>query len=85
MISLDKTFKKRLKVGIVSTLPLTTKFTYRGSEVKSQGFYCRYAGDIQLPKALFCFKLSYQFNAGKKQEDINHSREEIETVPKKGF
>ncbi|HEX2395688.1 MAG TPA: outer membrane beta-barrel family protein, partial [Bacteroidales bacterium] len=85
MISLDKTFKKRLKVGIVSTLPLTTKFTYRGSEFKNEGFYAHYAGDIQLPKALFWFKLSYQFNSGKKQEDINHSREDIDAVPKKGF
>lgn len=85
MISLNKTFKKRLKVGIVSVLPLTTKFTYRGSEIKSRDLYCRYAGDIQINKALFLFNMSYQFTSGKKHENINHSREEIEAVPNKGF
>jgi hypothetical protein len=84
-ISLDKTFKNRIKAGIVSALPLTKTFTYQGSELKSQDFYCRYAGDIQLSKALLWFKLSYQFNAGRKHEAINHGSEEIDAAPKKGF
>jgi hypothetical protein len=85
MISLDKTFKNRIKAGIVSALPLTRTFTYQGSEVNNQDLYCRYSGDIQLSKAFIWFKLSYQFNAGRKQEGIKQSREEIDAVPIKGF
>ena len=84
-ISLDKTFKNRIKAGIVSALPFTRTFTYQGSEVKSRDLYVRYAGDIQLSKALFSFKLSYQFNSSGKQEIMHPAHEDTEAVPKKGF
>jgi hypothetical protein len=41
MISVDKTFKNRLKVGFVSALPFTRTFTYQGSEMKSDNIYSR--------------------------------------------
>lgn len=85
IISLDKTFKNRIKAGLASALLLKKTFTYQGSEMESQDFYCLYAGDIELSKPLIWFKISYQFNAGRKYEAINHSREEIDAVPKKGF
>jgi hypothetical protein len=84
-ISLYKTFKNRIKAGIVSALPFTRTFTYQGSEVKSRDLYVRYAGDIQLSKALFSLKLSYQFNSSGKQEIIHPAHEDTESVPKKGF
>ncbi len=83
-ISLEKTFKKRLKAGIVSVLPFTHKFTYQGAEIITQNFHGRYAGDINLSGVLLWFKLSYQFNSGRKHEALKHGIEDIDAVPKKG-
>lgn len=84
MISLEKTFKKRIKAGIVNVLPFTKMFTYQGAEINTQNLYGRYAGDINLSRVLLWFKLSYQFNSGKKHEAIKHGLEDIDAVPKKG-
>jgi outer membrane receptor protein involved in Fe transport len=84
-MSFEKTFKKCLKAGIVCMLPLSRTFTYQGSEIKDHDFTSVYKGDIQLQNILVSFKLSYQFTSGKKHDNINRTREEIDVLPKKGF
>jgi outer membrane receptor protein involved in Fe transport len=84
-ISFEKTFKKNLKIAVVSGLPLTKTFTYDGSEINDRNFHSYYRGDLNVQNFLVLLKLSYQFDSGKKHEKINPSREEIDAFPKKGF
>ena len=37
-LSIEKTFKEKIKVGIVSAMPFTRSFTYNGSEIDGSGF-----------------------------------------------
>lgn len=84
-ISLEKTFKQKIKVGIVSGLPFTKTFTYQGSEIEGSNFYSHYEGNVKLSAVPLWFKFSYQFRSGKNRENANHVAEEIENLPKKGF
>ena len=84
-MSLDKTFKKKFKIGIVNAIPLTNPFTYNGSETKGPNFFGRYEGKIKILYPLCWFKLSYQFTSGKNRDTINRATEEINNIPKKGF
>lgn len=84
-LSLDKTIKQRFKVGIVSALPFTKTFVYRGSEIDGPDFYSHYEGNIRISQPFCWFKVSYQFSTGKNRENINRSTEEINVMPKKGF
>ncbi len=84
-VSFEKTFKKGIKVGIVSALPFTISFTYQGSEIKGSDFYSHYEGNVQLTSIPVWFKLSYQFSSGKNRDKIDRSTEEIDNLPKKGF
>lgn len=84
-ISLDKTFKKNLKVGIVSALPFVKYFIYQGSKVHSPDFSSSYAGNLKLPTILLIFRVNYQFNTGMNRANIKREKEDIETRPKKGF
>ena len=83
-LSMEKTFKQRFKVGIVSAVPFLRSFTYAGSETKGSDFYTHYEGNLKMPVIPFWFKLGYRFSSGKNREKINRSREEID-IPKKGF
>jgi len=85
ILSLDKTFKKKFKIGIVNAIPLNNPFTYQGSETEGPDFYGRYEGKIKILAPFCWFKLSYQFSSGKNRENINRSTEEINNLPKKGF
>jgi hypothetical protein len=85
ILSLDKTFKKKFKIGIVNAIPLNNPFTYQGSETEGPNFYGRYEGKIKIPAPFCWFKLSYQFSSGKNRENINRAMEEINNLPKKGF
>jgi hypothetical protein len=84
-LSLEKTFKQTIKIGIVSALPLTKSFTYQGSEIEGSNFYSHQEGNVNIPNPIIWFKLSYQFNTGKKKEMNHHASEEIDNLPKKGF
>jgi hypothetical protein len=84
-ISLEKTFKQKIKVGVVSALPFTKSFTYQGSEIDQPGFYSRYEGNLTIATPFAWFKVSYQFNSGKSREKINRTYEDMENAPKKGF
>jgi outer membrane receptor protein involved in Fe transport len=84
-ISLEKTFKHNIKVGMVSAIPFTRSFTYQGTEIEGFDFYSRSEGNVKMSVIPFWFKFSYQFNSGKNRDKINRSREETDNLPKKGF
>lgn len=84
-ITLEKTFWKKFKVGVMSALPFTKQFTYQGSETRGENFYSHSEGNIKLPAFPVWFKFNYQFNSGKASNGVNHSKEDIDNMPKKGF
>lgn len=85
-IALEKTFRNKLKAGIVCGLPFTRNFVYNGSEVTGHDFYSYYTGNIKISgMPLGWIRLAYQFNSGRKREKIDRAKEEIDDLPKKGF
>lgn len=84
-ISLDKIFKKNLKIGLVSALPFTRSFVYQKSEVEAQNFNSRYSGNLKLPTVPLMFRVSYQFNTENNRAMIKRDKEDISTRPKSGF
>jgi outer membrane receptor protein involved in Fe transport len=85
LLSLEKTFKKKLKIGILNAIPFTNPFIYQGSETKGPDFNGRYEGKIKIASPFCWFKLSYQFSSGKNRENMNRITEEDVNLPKKGF
>jgi hypothetical protein len=85
IISLEKSFKKKIKIGISSALPLSKTFTYQGSEIKGANFYSRSEGNIRFSVAPVWLKLTYQFNSGKIIKNADRNKEDIYNMPKKGF
>lgn len=83
-LSIEKTFKQKIKVGIVSIIPFSKSFIYRGTDIEASKYSIHYQGDIHISFPIV-FKLSYQFNSGKNRNKINRAKEEIDAVPKKGF
>ncbi len=84
-LSLDKTFKKNLKVGIVGALPFVKNFTYQGSDIRSPDFSSSYTGNLKLPTIPLMFRFSYQFGVGMKRANIKREKENVDTRPKQGF
>lgn len=85
MISAEKAFRKRIKVGIVTALPFTGSFTYQGYKTDAGSLLMQNQGDLKLPALPFWLKFSYQFSSGEKNKRNTASREDIINVPKKGF
>jgi hypothetical protein len=84
-LQIEKTIKQKIKVGIGSAIPFAGSFTYQGSEINGPDFNSLYEGKVKLSMIPFWFKLGYQFSSGIKRNRIERSKEEIETLPKKGF
>jgi len=84
-LSIEKTFKQRLKIGIVSIIPFTKSFIYQGSDLHSSNFSMHNQGNIKMSAFPISFKISYQFIWGKNRDQISRAKEEIESAPKKGF
>ncbi|MBE9481771.1 MAG: TonB-dependent receptor [Bacteroidetes bacterium] len=84
-LSLEKTFKQKFKVGIISGLPFAKSFTYQGAETEGVDFYSHSEGNINMSFFPIWFKIKYQFNSGKMGNKINRTKEIIEDMPKKGF
>jgi outer membrane receptor protein involved in Fe transport len=84
-LTLDKTFKKNLKVGIESALPFARSVIYRGSETRAENFSSNDKGILKLSTVPVMFRVSYQFQSGKNRETINRDKEEIDRKPKQGF
>lgn len=84
-ISLEKNFKEKFKIGIMSALPFSKSFTYQGSEIKGENFYSHSEGNVKLSAFPVWLKFTYQFNSGKKVNKIDRVKEDIDNMPKKGF
>jgi outer membrane receptor protein involved in Fe transport len=84
-VSLDKTFKKNLKIGIVSALPLAENFIYQGAEINAPNFSSKYEGNLKLPTVPLMFRVSYQFTTGINRANIKRDKENVDTRPKQGF
>ena len=64
-LSLEKTFKQKIKIGLVCALPFSRSFTYQGSAVDGFNFSSHYEGNVKLSNPFCWLKLSYQFSSGK--------------------
>jgi len=84
-VSVDKIFRKKIKVGAGSGLTLTKHFIYNGSESTGGNFYSRYKGIARINAVPVWIKLGYQFNSGKVRARINREKEEIDNPSRKGF
>lgn len=84
-LSIEKAIHKKFKIGLVSGIPFTKSFVYRGSEIHGENFAAQSRGVVNMSVIPIWFKISYQFNSDKKREKIDRIREEIDTLPKKGF
>lgn len=84
-LSVEKTFKQKIKLGIVTAMPFTRSFTYNGSKINGANFQSTYEGNVIMPAIPFWFKLGFQFNSGKSRNKISREKEEIDNTQKKGF
>ncbi len=85
ILSLDKTFKNKLKVGLMAALPFAKTFIYQGTKIEAQNFTYNYHGNLKLPAVPLMFRLSYQFKSGKEKTLINREKEDIPKRLKSGF
>jgi hypothetical protein len=84
-VSFDKTFAKKLKVGIGSGLMFTRSFIYNASDIHTNEFSSCYRGYVTIPSAPLWLKISYQFNSGKIRSKLEREREDVSVKPAKGF
>lgn len=84
-LSLDKTFNKRVNIGISTTLPFARTFTYSGIETEGENFYSLTEGDINISTFPFGMHVRYQFNQGKKVNKIKREKRNTENIRSKGF
>lgn len=84
-VSLEKTFNQNIKIGLVSGIPFAKSFVYKGSDIEGSNFSGHYQGNVKMSAIPVWFKISYQFNSGKKRDKMNHTKDEIDLLPKKGF
>ncbi len=80
LLSLDKTFKNNLKVGLMAALPFARTFVYQGTEIEAQHFTSSYRGNLKLPGVPLMFRLSYHFQTGKEKKLVQRKKE---VIPKK--
>lgn len=84
-ISIDKTFKKNFKFGIVSALPFAKSIVYQGADIKAANFISEYTGNLKLPTVPIMFRISYRFTCGKSRSVLNREKESVDTRKKQGF
>jgi hypothetical protein len=84
-LSLDKTFKNSLKVGIMAVLPFARSFVYQGTETEAQNFTSSYRGNLNLPAVPVMFRISYQLQSGKGKAIIERDMEQLPMRPKSGL
>lgn len=84
-VSLEKTFSKNLKAGIVSGLPLAKTFIYQGSEVAASDFYHYSKGEIHFSAIPLWIKINYRFSSGNDRQKIERTGEVPVQEKRKGF
>lgn len=84
-LSVEKTFKQKFKLGIVTAMPFTRSFAYSGSKIDGPNFRSTYEGNVIKPAVPFWFKLGIQFHSGNSRDKISREKEEYDNTQKKGF
>ncbi len=84
-ISVDKTVKENLTLGIASALPLMKSFTYHGSKISGDQLNYYSEGKLQLPICPAWIKIRYQFSSGARTSGNYADHEDIINIPKKGM
>jgi len=84
-ISVDKTLKKGLKIGISTAIPFVKTFNYSGMETKGPNFYSSTKSDINISALPIGLHVRYQFNKGKKVKTIDRDKAAADNINKKGF
>lgn len=84
-VSVGKTIGQGGKVEVVSGLPLSKAFTYRGSEIDAPDFDSRSEGIIKLSSMPLIFRLVYRFSKGEQRDRIDHDEVSTPQVPGRGF
>jgi hypothetical protein len=84
-VSLTKTIKNKLMVGVTSGLPFARSFTYNGSKTYGSTFHNCSEGNIKMSTIPILFKFSYQFSSGEKVSEQNREQESFIQIPQKGF
>jgi hypothetical protein len=85
MFSLEKSFRKQFKASMVYALPLTREFSYQVREVTHPDFRVRNEGNIQASHPFIWLTFSWQFAKGTSRQNANQPKEDVDTLPKKGF
>jgi hypothetical protein len=85
IVSIEKSFNQKFKVGISSALPLIRTFTYQGSAIKGADFYSYSDGNVRLSAFPLWLKFTFLFNSGKILNKSASNKEDIDNMPKKGF
>jgi hypothetical protein len=83
--SLEKSFSKNLKAGVVSGLPLAKTFIYQGSEVATSDFNHYSKGEIHFSAIPLWIKINYRFSSGNNRQKIERSKMAPEQEKRKGF
>lgn len=84
-VSLEKSFSKNLKAGVVSGLPLAKTFIYQGSEVAASDFNHYSKGEIHFSAIPLWIKINYRFSSGNNRQKIERQRVAPEQEKRKGF
>ncbi len=84
-VSVGKTIGRGGKMEIVSGLPRSNTFTYRGNEIDAPDFDSRSEGILQLSSMPLIFRLVYRFSRGTERDRIDHDEVSTPQAPGKGF
>lgn len=84
-LSLEKSFTKNLKAGIVSGVPLVKNFIYQGYQVNNSNFSHYSKGELNVSALPLWIKINYQFASGRKRQKIERANSAPEREIRKGF
>ncbi len=84
-IQLDKTFKKKLKIGIMACLPFIKTFNDSRVLTASAGMQNLTGRDIRLSTFPLMLNIGYRFNSGKVAKQIERDKDLIEPVEREGL
>ncbi|MFA8434802.1 MAG: TonB-dependent receptor domain-containing protein [Marinifilaceae bacterium] len=84
-LSLEKTYKKNLNIGIRTGIPFTKSFNYFTCKTEGYDFHSHSKGNINISVFPVWLHVRFQFNTGKKVKRIDRERGKTDNTPKKGF
>jgi len=84
-IQLDKSFKKKLKIGIMACLPFTKTFNDSRVLTASAGMQNLTGRDIRLSTFPLMLNIGYRFSSGKVAKQIERDKDLIEPVEREGL